>query len=102
MQWAHEAEVGICYREQGIVCAEGTCGHCDGARVKEQKMDYKIYGVTAKNAAHKAALIAERIKEPHTIHYIGEYWARVDIEDAELAIGFDFIEATAITEVEEA
>ena len=27
-----EAATGVCYREQGIACAEGTCGHCDGAK----------------------------------------------------------------------
>ncbi len=27
-----EAETGICHREEGIACAEGTCGHCDGAK----------------------------------------------------------------------
>ena len=31
-----EAEIGLCYREQGIACAEGTCGHCDGARTKSK------------------------------------------------------------------
>ena len=32
-----EAEIGLCYREQGILCAEGTCGHCDGARATVNK-----------------------------------------------------------------
>ena len=27
-----EAETGICHREEGVACAEGTCGHCDGAK----------------------------------------------------------------------
>jgi hypothetical protein len=30
--WWAEAETGFCYREKGIVCAEGTCIHCDSAR----------------------------------------------------------------------
>jgi hypothetical protein len=30
--WWAEAETGFCYREQGIVCAEGTCIHCDSAQ----------------------------------------------------------------------
>jgi hypothetical protein len=30
--WWAEADTGFCYREQGITCAEGTCGHCDGVK----------------------------------------------------------------------
>jgi len=32
-----EAETGLCYRNQGIICDEGTCGHCDGARATVNK-----------------------------------------------------------------
>ncbi len=38
--WWAEAETGVCYREQGIACADGTCGHCDGAmNTKETAME---------------------------------------------------------------
>ena len=30
--WWAEAETGPCYRNHGILCAEGTCIHCDSAR----------------------------------------------------------------------
>jgi hypothetical protein len=33
-----EDKIGMCYREQGIACAEGTCGHCDGAKAMTQWM----------------------------------------------------------------
>ena len=33
-----EAATAVCYREQGIACAEGTCGHCDGAKTMTQWM----------------------------------------------------------------
>ena len=32
-----EAKTGLCYRNRGILCAEGTCGHCDGARATVNK-----------------------------------------------------------------
>lgn len=34
--WEDDTE--LCYKEQGIACAEGTCGHCDGAKTMTQWM----------------------------------------------------------------
>lgn len=55
MQWAHEAEIGLCYRETGILCAEGTCGHCDGARLAARRAagellekDWRFWNVGSK------------------------------------------------------
>lgn len=33
-----EEGIGFCHREEGVVCAEGTCGHCDGAKTMTQWM----------------------------------------------------------------
>ena len=40
--WWAEAETGVCHREQGIACADGTCGHCDGAKMTEETAMEKI------------------------------------------------------------
>jgi hypothetical protein len=38
-----EAETGVCYREEGVVCVEGTCGHCDGAKRRKQMEANHVY-----------------------------------------------------------
>jgi hypothetical protein len=35
--WWAEVETGVCYSNNGILCVEGTCGHCDGARATVNK-----------------------------------------------------------------
>ena len=33
-----EEEIGFCHREEGVVCDDGTCGHCDGEKPMTQWM----------------------------------------------------------------
>jgi hypothetical protein len=59
--WWAEAETGLCYRNQGILCAKGTCGHCDGARAtvdKDERIAQLEFEVAMLNQTIEALNIA--------------------------------------------
>jgi uncharacterized coiled-coil protein SlyX len=52
-----EVETGLCYRNLGILCADGTCGHCDGARAtvnKDERIAQLEFEVTMLNLTIEA------------------------------------------------
>ena len=59
--WWAEAETGMCYRERGILCAKGACGHCDGARMtvnKDERIAQLEFEVAMLNLTIEALNIA--------------------------------------------
>lgn len=59
--WWAEAETGLCYRNQGILCAEGTCIHCDSARAtvnKDERIAQLEFEVAMLNQTIEALHIA--------------------------------------------
>ena len=61
-------------------------------------MTYPIYGITKPNAEVKERLINFILKEP-IIKCIGENWAVVILDDVELDVVFDQIDATKIIRI---
>jgi len=62
-------------------------------------MTYPIYGITKANAEVKEKLIKAILKEPLTIKCIGENWAVVILDEVELDVVFDQVEATKIIRI---
>ena len=62
-------------------------------------MLYPIYDITKSNAEVKENLIKTILKEPITIKCIGENWAVVILDDVELDVVFDQIDATKIIRI---
>ena len=62
-------------------------------------MTYPIYGITKDNAEVKEKLIKNILKESLSIKCIGENWAVIILDDVELDIIFDQIDATKIIRI---
>ena len=62
-------------------------------------MTYPIYGITKDNAEIKEKMIKNILKESLSIKCIGENWAVVILDDVELDVVFDQIDATKIIRI---
>ena len=62
-------------------------------------MTYPIYGITKDNAEVKEKLIKNILKESLSIKCIGENWAVIILDDVELDVVFDQIDATKIIRI---